>query len=787
MEDLNELKQLLSVAANDAKTDFERILALANEVAKRDPNNVRFSVDASHISRLGLELVAKQETAVAELIKNAYDADATLVDLVFKGTDSKGGVLEIIDNGHGMSREQLVDGFMRISTQSKALQPVSEKYVRQRAGRKGIGRFATQRLGTRLVIRTQLESSTESLQLDIDWNLFEGGRDLYLVSNQIVVCERMATPGTTLRIEGLRDAWSEAQVRRAFRYVSELLQPFPISEAVQAGSNEDPGFKVAFYREQDGDLTTIADEEQSIYAHSYAIFSGNVDENGCAYVSIDSKKYNIEEEDIPLEFEQKLKLKTGLNVESYDELSGIKFKAYYFIQDELPSGTKSMVRDILNRQGGIRIYRNGFRVLPYGETFDDWLGLQRSSALRELLPPHHNHNFLGFVEIVDVAGKRFEETASREGLLENEAFIQLQDFVYRGLMQGVIRLARARGKKIFSSDAKKQKKKDDDGAKEEQQEEPSPLEKAESLAARLRAALEAVGAAGHAEQDDQERDDEPSDRPFSESPEDLNAIAEEIEQLGQESQGILEENGMLRVLASLGLTIGEFTHEVRHALAGLNATIQRMEHEGVSSEALSASKENVFLLQSYVRYFDNAIAQNAHRKLETHELRDLVGEFSEVIRPTLVRQGIKLRSEFDGYDLFTKPMHRSEWSSVLLNLFTNSLKAIHRAGVKGEIFISGKESGDFLYLDFCDNGDGVPPENEEKIFDAFFTTSAPPSVLSSDSEKLVGTGLGLKIVRDIIDAANGDIYIVEPPPGYSTCFRIEIPRANDEEIGDARY
>ena len=197
--------------------------------------------------------------------------------------------------------------------------------------------------------------------------------------------------------------------------------------------------------------------------------------------------------------------------------------------------------------------------------------------------------------------------------------------------------------------------------------------------------------------------------------------------------------------------------------------------------------DNMLLLQSYVRYFDSAVTQNAHRKLETHELRDLVNDFVEVVRPTLQRQNIELTTNFNGYDLFTKPMHKSEWSSILLNLFTNSIKAIHRAGGKGRINISAGIIEERLYIDFADNGVGIPLENRPKIFDAFFTTSAPPSVLSNDSEKLVGTGLGLKIVRDILDGSNGEIELVEPPANYSTCFRIEIPRANEEEIGDARY
>jgi signal transduction histidine kinase len=778
MSPTDALREALSQETPDASV----VLNLAHQMAKADPDIVRFSVDASHISRLGLELVSKQETAVAELIKNAYDADAITVDLIFKDSESPGGTLEIVDNGQGMSREELRDGFMRISTQAKVDRPVSSQFLRQRAGRKGIGRFATQRLGTRLEIVTQLESEDHALALDIDWKLFESGKDLFQISNQIRVLPRKSTAGTTLRIVDLRDAWTEQQIKRTFRYVSELLQPFPLEKKPSrtAKKRSDPGFKVAFYREQLGDIFSIADEEQSILAHAFAQFSGWVDDHGTPWVQVASKKYNLKDKPKALEFDPRVKPKTGLPVNGYPLLVGIRFEASYFIQDVLPAGARTSVREVLTNFGGIRLYRNGFRVLPYGEQFDDWLGLQRSSALREVLPPHHNNNFVGFVEITDVAGARFEETASREGLLENEAFGQLKDFIYRALMVGVLEIARVRDRKQFATDKAK--------PKEPSQENSAlataltPHAKAALVADQIRAIVAEVSTSSKdtaTSLNTQERVEAVVEK--------LVEIADVSQERIDETQQLLQENGMLRVLASLGLTIGEFTHEVRHALAALEVTVGALTSEGISEKSIADATRNIGLLRSYARYFDEAISRNSNRELKVHELRDVVADFAEVLRPTLDRQSVNLTTRFDDHDLFVKPMHFSEWASILLNLFTNSLKAIHRAQNQGKIDIHAGRVGDSLFLEFSDNGDGIPAANVERIFDAFFTTSAPSGPLASESEQLVGTGLGLKIVRDIVDAANGDIRLVTPNAGYSTCFRIEMPSANDEEIGDARY
>ncbi|MFC5582790.1 sensor histidine kinase [Rhodanobacter terrae] len=783
MHEAESLKQALADQLELEELDYGRVLELASKLSRLDPNKVRFSVDASHISRLGLELVAKQETAVSELVKNAFDADADTVDLIFRETSRPGGSIEILDNGHGMSREELIDGFMRISTQSKQSSPVSSRYRRQRAGRKGIGRFASQRLGNRLTVRTQVAGSDHSLQVAIDWGAFERGADLLLITNSIEAFPPVPMHGTTLLIGDLRDSWSEAQIRRAFRYVSELLQPFPLARKKPGEDEVDPGFRVAFYMDKDDDLVLLANEEQSILAHALATLRGEVDDDGNVTITLKSERANLVLDREVIDLEPKLRAKYEDSSPSYDLLKGVRFEAKYFIQDELPSGTRSTVREVLNKRGGIRVYRNGFRVLPYGESYDDWLGLQRSSALREVLPPHHNTNFLGFVEIVDVDGDRFEETASREGLVENLAFERLQDFVYRALMSGVIEIARARKRKVFASDKSAPGKRTRSASADEG---PSPREQAADAVGLIKEFLGDY--AGSSTSDDDgastgEIDGGDATPSANDKAASMQAAIEEIEGLGRRAQELLEEVGMLRVLASLGLTIGEFTHEVRHALATLSAAL--LSKEGLVD--MPTITENMALLQSYVRYFDDAVTQNAHRTLEVHEIRDLVAEFANVVNPTLQRQNVVVQTTFSGYDLFTRPMHRSEWASIFLNLFTNALKAIHRAKAKGRIFISAGRQDGFVYIDFSDNGDGIAAENKEHVFDAFFTTSRPSAALAADHEKLVGTGLGLKIVRDIVDAAGGEITVTSAPDGYTTCFRVEIPEAADEEIGNARY
>ena len=163
--------------------------------------------------------------------------------------------------------------------------------------------------------------------------------------------------------------------------------------------------------------------------------------------------------------------------------------------------------------------------------------------------------------------------------------------------------------------------------------------------------------------------------------------------------------------------------------------------------------------------------------MESIELRDVVRNFETVIANDLKRASIKMLStKYEGYDLFTVPMHPSEWASILFNLYTNSKKAIKRSKSDGEIFIKCGKEDNIVYLEFSDNGDGIPKENEENIFNAFYTTSTASKHSADDATALTGTGLGLKIIRDIIEFYNGEIYVSTPTDGFNTTIRIEIPK-----------
>ncbi len=755
-----ELKTKLASELQKENSDNGIILSLSNEIAKLDEKQIRFSVDAGIINRLGKELVGRHETAVSELVKNSYDADSTEVKLTFENAWQKGGTLIIDDNGLGMTREQLINGFMRLSSSDKIHNPISPRYKRTRAGKKGIGRFATQRLGQTLTIITQTKSSDVAIKISIDWNTFETDKDLASIGNNIEIVPKIKEEGTNLIIDNLREGWSDAMIKRVYRYTSDLLQPFPLSKKRKEEDNNriDPGFKSSYHRKDDREGYKIIDEEEAFLNHALAEIEGYVMNDGQGCWAMKSEKLNFPEE-VSLIGSTKED-----NEAKYTHISGVHFKCYYFIYEAslLPSQTMTFIRNVANERGGIRLYRNGFRVLPYGEKGNDWIGLDESTRRRVILAPHQNISFFGFVEVADESSKILEETSSREGVIENEAFHELTDFVYRSIATAVVKIAELRERKGTTSQK--------DWVKKEK----SASEKVDNAISKIKTAIN----------DKKDSNSDANDRKGHNKDEEINNALDELidsrDQEKQEQQELINELNMMRILAGLGLVIGEFVHEIKNYFPGIHAETTFLRSalkdykEGI--ERVNNLEKNVKSLTTYSSYFDEAISRNVLRELEPIELRDVVNNFEEVIQNNLERTRISFEKPvFEGFDLYTVPMHPSEWASILFNFFTNSKKAIRRAGVDGRVFIKcGREDG-IVFLEFSDNGDGIPKETEDFIFNAFYTTSSAAGQSASEIDSLTGTGLGLKIVNDIIESYNGNVFVTTPEDGYTTTLRVEVP------------
>lgn len=200
------------------------------------------------------------------------------------------------------------------------------------------------------------------------------------------------------------------------------------------------------------------------------------------------------------------------------------------------------------------------------------------------------------------------------------------------------------------------------------------------------------------------------------------------------------------------------------------------------AEVVSNLQKSFGRFHVYTSYFDKTISRNVQRELETISMKKMISDFWDTIKEDTRSRNISLEKDIVGSDLYTRQMHPSEWGAILFNLYSNSKKAIIRAERPGRILIKTYGQENLIYLEFLDNGDGISKENEIKIFNAFFTTSDPNN--SPLNGEVTGTGLGLKIIKDIIESYGGKIKLTQPIEGYSTSFQIQIPKATQNEINE---
>lgn len=767
-----KLLQLISkedvVVKDDAlkkDIDYSQILDLASQLSEHDKNNVRFSVDGNLVKRLGEQLVAKKTTALSELIKNGYDADSTVLDVFFENTEAPGGTITIIDNGNGMTKDALINGFMKISTSDKEECSFSPKFKRPRAGRKGIGRFSAQKIGKKLTIITRTSLSEPYSIVTINWDDYSQKKNLISISNSIEESyeDHGFEKGTKLIIADTKEAWDDGNLSTTYKYICSIIR---INPQITDSGTIDPGFKPIFYVGTTTSRTIVKSDETEFLSDADALIEAEINDDGLVSVSITGIKVKNATDQYILNTETAEFLKSA----------NFKLKAYYYAMER--GGKNSHLQAYLRENGGIKLYRNGFYVAPYGERYNDWLALDDSSRRRLILNPHANTNFIGNIDIVDIEGSLFEETSAREGLIENHSFHELRDTSYEIIKSAVKRISSTRGRKITAN-------------------QPGYIPPERTLEERLKDSyenLQSIAKQIDAPSSDgyfTEASDYHADNSITPTHPTVvlkNSLAGHHDLL----QEIIDEKNIYRVLASTGLAIAEFTHEVQLYLNNLmlvSRQLKRMIADRPDAyNSANDMNSNIEMLVSYTDFFTETIRSNSHRVKSTLELRDVFKKFFDAMQPTIERRGYKVVISFEGDDFWTKPIHVSELSSVLMNLFTNSCKAIARAGkAKGILRVSITTVDEQHIIKFEDNGDGIPKENWGRVFNALFTTDVSSSAYSSNFQQMRGMGLGLTITHDIITGVGGEVGIVEASDGFSTCVQVIIPKASDAEVPENAY
>jgi C4-dicarboxylate-specific signal transduction histidine kinase len=390
-----------------------------------------FRPRARLVSILGEHLISDQAVGLIELVKNAYDADATEVhvEVLDVGDPSRTAVI-IRDNGCGMTLDDVRTKWLSPAVDHKERDKRDGRRTalgRLPIGEKGVGRFAVHQLGHRLEMVTRAAGQREVL-LAIDWDRFDVD-DVFLDSVPVSVSEREPDvfhgerTGTLMRVSGARAAWAPKLLKKVHRTLRRLQSPL---------AEEDQRFRVRLRCPDFPELEAI--DPTDILPKAHYEFRALVQDTGrcdleyiCRHPGTPARELADGDVDlVPLAREelQADRPRCGpfwLNLYVWDRS-----------KDYLQASGAS--RNELDALCGVSLFRDGLRILPYGEPGDDWLLLdqERIQAPADRIG---NNQVIGLVQFDQAANLQLRDKTNREGVIENDAFLDLRALVRAAIRQ----------------------------------------------------------------------------------------------------------------------------------------------------------------------------------------------------------------------------------------------------------------------------------------------------------------------------------------------------------------
>ncbi len=393
-----------------------------------------FNPKARLLLQLGDELIRNESIALLELVKNAYDADATSVSLVMNDVDSNNGTIIVEDNGAGMDMQTVAHAWMEPGSDYKAdpARRTTKKFGRTVLGEKGVGRFAVHKIGD-LVELTTRRSGKKEIHIKIDWNMFKNSK--HLKDIPVNIEERRPIEftgnrtGTRMVIQSLRTQWTRAMLREVYRSYVSLQSPYDSIDA----------FETKFITNKrkwlDGMVSWSDIKDLALFRFACEIQGSRIEKFEYEFTpwkTMDklSRRKATGKGKFGKTMEMKDRQNNTIDLAKY-KIGRIRFVGSIFdldpkmlslgLQDRPGMGERRGIKEYLSRNGGIRVFRNGLRVYDYGEPGNDWLDLDMR---RVNMPTTRISNNLVVAAVTldrKTSGDLIEKT-NREGFIENKAY-----------------------------------------------------------------------------------------------------------------------------------------------------------------------------------------------------------------------------------------------------------------------------------------------------------------------------------------------------------------------------
>jgi hypothetical protein len=333
----------------------------------------------------------------------------------------------VTDTGHGMSKSDLEDIYLTIGTSSRAKDVNAQlkdggKGESIYLGEKGVGRLSVMRLGRRLSVQTAKVDEKNYNILDIDWREFEAAYDKSHDSVVITVKQGGAKPlgqsGTKIIISDLTSVWTTSVLEENIRgQIARLTDPFVVGKKRR--------FPIRF--EYNGsDISYAAKIEQLLLDNAHAICKATYKIiDGKAQLKVDiveniynGSAYSDTHDELDLKVMVGLE-KLGYPLSTLRKVGDFEFQLYWYNRQKIKGipdlGNRAEILKLIEQWVGVMLFRDGYRVLPYGDEGDDWLGLNRK-ALSASGYKLNTKQFIGRVAIGRINNPYLLDQTNRQGL-----------------------------------------------------------------------------------------------------------------------------------------------------------------------------------------------------------------------------------------------------------------------------------------------------------------------------------------------------------------------------------
>lgn len=731
---------------------------------------IPFSASARTAILIGSENFSNPDGAVIELIKNAYDADSHSAYLFFKQGES-GKEIYLLDYGCGMSLDTLRKCWMRIGTDDKLVNATTST-GRVKSGAKGIGRFALNRLG-HLSSLVTITKEGKGLFWNVDWDEFSDNKknisDINANVDEISIDEIKRiiidlandfnlnlpsfTHGTMIKISGLKDNWDSDQLQHLFISLGYLIPAFnaPSFNIFLYSDDELDKFgQVEKHQYDDFDYRLLAKYEKSTGYVDIRIWRNELD-----LQKLETSYHDLFDlegmKNVPLTlndfkrgyFDKQIKL-SDLNIKEKsllehdgEKIGSFTFEFYFLktsksdVRDE--SNTEKYPyrlfspkerRDWLKDNQGIKLYRDKFRVRPYGENGDDWLHLSERYASSpggagQRLGGYHvrQTQIAGAVEISRLDNPYLEDKSGREGIQENSTFE-----LFKKILISIISIMEHDRNVVMYNLSQLYDIR-------------NPKEKAKNEANNAQ-------------------------REFTRD--NYNALVAGYRVLEEEIASKEDEMRLLRNLASTGLLVTSFAHELKNIAIQSDARATNLKEalDSVTSEEkvaklgiekygdpyylVSILKEQDSQVRQWVEFAINSVNKDKRERVSI-DLCSYFDRFQATWNEVLNELNIDL--EIVGFtDKMVVKAFSIDLDTIFNNLISNSIYSIKssRKTEDRKVIIEGNISDDLIIINFIDHGKGLDPKYKDDpgmIFNAFESTR------TDKNGNIIGTGLGLYIVK----------------------------------------